>query len=89
MSNVTPTNEKNEIVSRDDCHVTRVDTRKLLGKLDALFDQVSSGEPYNKDQIKNAAATTNAMIKVMRYEFDVFKYFDNRMTRKPTSEVIQ
>ena len=61
--------------SRD---LTRLDTATVLGSLQTLFKTVMSGDEYNKEQVKSATNLSNAMVKVLRFEFDAYKYFNNR-----------
>jgi hypothetical protein len=58
--------------------ISKVDTAGVLGSLQTLFKTVMSGDDYNKEQVKSATNVSNAMVKVLRFEFDVYKYFNNR-----------
>jgi hypothetical protein len=58
--------------------ISKVDTTGVLGSLQTLFKVVMSGDEYNKEQVKSATNVSNAMVKVLRFEFDVYKYFNNR-----------
>jgi hypothetical protein len=58
--------------------ISKVDTNGVLGSLQTLFKVVMSGDEYNKEQVKSATNVSNAMVKVLRFEFDVYKYFNNR-----------
>lgn len=55
--------------------LTTVDTANIVNKLNALFGDVMSGRPYDKQQVKNATTLANTMVKIMRFEFDVYKRF--------------
>lgn len=58
--------------------LTTVDTANMLGKLHALFDDVTSGREYDEKQVKNATNLTDTMVKVLRFEFNVYKHFAGR-----------
>lgn len=60
--------------------ITQVDTSTLVINLQGLFQKVMSGEDYNKEQVKSAVNLSNAMIKIVRFEFDKFKYFHDRLS---------
>jgi hypothetical protein len=60
---------------RGNTKLTNVDTPKILGRLNGLFDDVMSGREYDVQQVKNATNLTNTIIKVLRFEFDVYKHF--------------
>lgn len=77
------------VTSKDDCQVTRVNTREMINDLGTLFKKVVSGEAYNKDQIKSATSASNAIMKIAKHEFDVFKYFDSRMPSQPTLKTVE
>lgn len=60
--------------------ITQIDTGVMLTSLQAMFQKVMSGEDYNKEQVKSAVNLSNAMIKIVRFEFDKFKYFHDRLS---------
>jgi hypothetical protein len=59
--------------------ISRVDTNSVINSLQTLFKTVMSGEEYNKEQVKSGTNLSNSMVKVLRFEFDVYKYFNNRV----------
>jgi hypothetical protein len=58
--------------------INNTNTVGLVASLQLLFDKVMSGNDYNKEQVKSATGITNAMVKAMRFEFDVYKFFSGR-----------
>ena len=60
--------------------ITQVDTATTLLSIQALFQKVMSGEDYNKEQVKSAVSLSNSMVKILRFEFDKYKYFHDRVT---------
>lgn len=46
----------------------------MLNKLKGLFDDVVSGREYDEKQVKNATNITDTMVKVLRFEFNVYKH---------------
>jgi hypothetical protein len=69
--------------NRRNLSLTAVNTAKMLGGLNSLFEDVMSGKEYDAQQVKNASNLTNTMIKVLRFEFDVYKHF-HQTGRVPT-----
>jgi hypothetical protein len=67
----------------EDLSITRVDTESVLSTLHTLFTTVTSGDDYNKDQVKSATNIANSMVKVLRFEFDVYKHFHDRVATAP------
>ena len=61
--------------NRRNTTLTTVDTASMIGKLNTLFDDVMSGRDYDERQVKNATNLTGTMIKVLRFEFDIYKHF--------------
>jgi hypothetical protein len=59
--------------------ISKVDTTGVISSLQTLFKTVMAGDDYNKEQVKSATNLSNSMIKVLRFEFDVYKYFNNRV----------
>lgn len=52
----------------------------MLDHLNGLFDDVVSGREYDSAQVRDSANIASTMIKVLRFEFDVYKHFAaNRM----------
>ena len=47
----------------------------MVGSLHGLFEDVMSGREYDAQQVKNATNITNTIVKVLRFEFDVYKHF--------------
>lgn len=66
-----------EIAARNRRNVTLadIDTGSMATNLSNLFDRVMSGQTYDEKQIKNATNLTNTIVKVLRFEFDVYKHF--------------
>lgn len=64
--------------------MTTVDTANVLSKLKGLFDDVVSGRDYDEKQVKNATELTDTMVKVLRFEFNVYKHFAGR----PKAQVV-
>jgi hypothetical protein len=56
-------------------NLANVDTASMANDLRDLFDRVMSGQPYDTGQVRNATNLTNTIIKVLRFEFDVYKHF--------------
>jgi hypothetical protein len=57
---------------------TRVDTATVINTLSSLFQTVTSGEPYNREQIKDATRLASGIVSAARFEFDVFKHYTSR-----------
>ena len=64
--------------------ITEINTSVMLTSLQALFQKVMSGEDYNKEQVKSSVNLSNAMIKILRFEFDKYKYFHDRLSSPET-----
>lgn len=64
--------------NRRDIILTKLDTKNVVEKLNGLFDAVVSGGDYDDGQVRSAASLTNSMVKVLRFEFDVYKHFSGR-----------
>lgn len=72
--------KKSEIITAaTDVSLTRIKTGDVLKSLQTTFDLVASGKDYNKEQVKNMTNISNAMVKVLRFEFDVYKYFIDKV----------
>ena len=65
------------IGNRRSLSLTRVDTGKMLGGLNSLFDTVMSGREYDARQVAAATNLSNTMIKVLKFEFEVYKHFSD------------
>lgn len=79
----TNTNRKGESgqvakTDRRNIILTRLDTKNVVDKLNGLFEAVVSGGDYDDGQVRSAASLTNSMVKVLRFEFDVYKHFSGR-----------
>lgn len=48
-----------------------------------MFDRVMSGQPYDQAQVRNATNITNTIVKVLRFEFDVYKHFVKDTEKRP------
>lgn len=55
----------------------------MATNLRGLFDRVMSGSEYDPDQVKAATNLTNTIVKVLRFEFDVYKHFAQGNPGKP------
>ncbi len=66
-----------------DLHISRVKTSEVLRSLQTTFDIVSSGQDYNKEQVKNMTNISNSMVKLLRFEFDVYKFFSSKIITRP------
>lgn len=74
------TDKKSEtITTATDISLTRIKTGDVLKSLQTTFDLGASGKDYNKEQVKNMTNISNAMVKVLRFEFDVYKYFIDKV----------
>lgn len=71
----------------NELQITRIKTGDVLRSLQTTFDIISSGEDYNKDQVKSMTNISNAMVKVLRFEFDVYKFFSSRVSTTTRHEV--
>ena len=61
--------------NRRDIKLADINTATMATDLKDLFDRVMSGQPYDDGQVRNATNLTNTIIKVLRFEFDVYKHF--------------
>lgn len=55
----------------------------MASGLHDLFGRVISGKPYNPEQIRSATVLTNTIVKVLRFEFDVYKHFTRDAAGRP------
>jgi hypothetical protein len=76
--------EAREVDKADQRNVmlSNVDLGPMALDLRDQFDRVMSGKPYDEGQIKNATNLTNTIVKVLRFEFDVYKHFTRDPPRK-------
>lgn len=63
--------------------LANVDTASMASSLNDLFDRVMSGQPYDQGQVRNATVLTNTIVKVLRFEFDVYKHFVKDTPKRP------
>lgn len=73
---------------RRNVSLTSVDTAGMVGRLHSLFDDVMSGRDYDERKVKNATNLTNTMVKVLRFEFDVYKHFA-RDVKLPADGIVE
>lgn len=70
-----------QLIDTSTLSISQINTTDVLSSLQTLFRTVTSGEEYNIDQVKAATGISNAMVKVLRFEFDVYKHFKGRSTQ--------
>jgi hypothetical protein len=68
---------------RGNVTIADVDTASMASGLRDLFDRVMSGKPYDQDQVKSATNLSNTIVKVLRFEFEVFKHFAQSAPGRP------
>jgi hypothetical protein len=65
---VVKTNRRNVTLSN-------IDTASMTSDLKVLFDKVMLGMEYDEGQVKHATNLTGTIIKVLRFEFEIYKHF--------------